>query len=120
MRDPNSASPNAQTPPGHPDAQVRVDQTSREFGVPERKLTPVAPERVTSFGVPEASTQDAPSDSAGEITLAHAVEIKEGETPDEALQRTLAEQAKGEQALSAELAAGDSETAPGNVARTEE
>lgn len=68
MRDPNSASPNAQTPPGHPDAQVRVDQTNREFGVPERKLTPVAPERVTSFEAPEADADASEANTTGDAT----------------------------------------------------
>ena len=54
-----SADRNAQTPPGHPDAQVRVDQTNKLAGVQQPKYpAPVVPEAAVD-GVPVAVDAEA-------------------------------------------------------------
>ena len=61
IRDPHSADPNAQAPAGHPEAQVRIDQTNKLAGVqPAKYPAPPAPAPAPDVpaGAPEPSLGD--------------------------------------------------------------
>lgn len=65
IRDPMSADRNAQAPEGHPDAQVRIDQTNRLTGVQPTKYHDVpaptpAPETPAEAETALTDTLDAP------------------------------------------------------------
>lgn len=77
IRDPSSADANAQAPQGHPDAQVRIDTTSRLAGTQQPKLPAGAP--MASAPAVPAVSQDAnaaPSEAAAAAPAAPAAPVE--------------------------------------------
>lgn len=71
IRDPSSADANAQAPQGHPDAQVRIDTSSRLAGTQQPKLPagapmapPPAPPPAPDVPAPSQDPNAAPSETA--------------------------------------------------------